>query len=452
MRVILHNPHIYWYKSTIGLSLNKKRSPNKYEFLFDYFYKKGLVYVHIDEYSISTTPYSPIKEFYLWVLVNRLNPFRFRIIKDPTKLKRDDVIISFIYEQFTNLTGDFARPRSGLLEKFKDSKAYKIVHLSHFGYNASLGSKNTKEAEIDLFVSESNLIKNSDFFNKYFSWYHKDVYALPFVPNKKYINIKEFKKRKNKVLALGTITYPMEDKDFLSFFKNNQLQPMRKYIYDNIAQLNEYIDSLITNIADIGTEATKDKNDNQKSKLKLSDSKLTNIYNKIKQSKWFNQIIFIAIKLYKKIINVRKTIYYLYKLICLLLRGKQIKMTNDRQYYQLDIVTIINEYQMFIVPEEVIGVPGIGFVEGMACGTALLGKRDPMYNDLGLIDKIHYIGYDGTPEDMIEKISYYQNHQEELAEIAANGYDFVRVNFSEDKVAKDFINYIEINVRGRVAK
>jgi glycosyltransferase involved in cell wall biosynthesis len=436
----------------LGSLLSRRMSPNKYEFLFDYFYKERLVYVHIDEFSLSTTPYSPIKEFYLWVLVNRLNPIRFRIIKDLDKLKLDDVIISFIYEHFTNLTGDFARPRSVLLEKFKNSKAYKIIHLSHFGYNASLGSRNTKEAGIDLFVSESNLFKNSVFFNEYFSWYQKDVYALPFVPNKKFINFKEFSKRKNKALALGTITYPMADKDFFSFFNDYQLQPMRRYIYDNANQLGKYMDSLITNIAD----------DNAKKGITVSKIKnpafLTNVFSLsmiLKKSlciKWIKYVIYVKNKLQEKIINAVKSANYLRKISLLILSGKQNKMTNDRPYYQLDIVSKFNEYKMFIVPEEVIGVPGIGFVEGLACGTALLGKRDPMYNDLGLIDKVHYIGYDGTPEDMIDKISYYQNHENELAEIAANGYDFVRVNFSEDKVTKDFINYIEINVKGRVAK
>jgi hypothetical protein len=69
---------------------------------------------------------------------------------------------------------------------------------------------------------------------------------------------------------------------------------------------------------------------------------------------------------------------------------------------------------MFIVPEEISGLPGIGFVEGMKCGTAFIGKECKMYSDLGLINGINYIGYDGTIGDLINKIIYYQNSAEEL--------------------------------------
>ena len=42
---------------------------------------------------------------------------------------------------------------------------------------------------------------------------------------------------------------------------------------------------------------------------------------------------------------------------------------------------------------------GIGFVEGMACGSAYIGLDDPMYKDIGLIPGKHYIIY-GTLEDL----------------------------------------------------
>ena len=93
MKFVLHNPHIHWFKPMVGLLLNKKKSPSKYEFLFDYLYRKGIIYVHLDEFTISTIPYSAIKEFYLWILVNRLNPFKFRIVRDLTKLKGEDIFL-----------------------------------------------------------------------------------------------------------------------------------------------------------------------------------------------------------------------------------------------------------------------------------------------------------------------------------------------------------------------
>ena len=49
----------------------------------------------------------------------------------------------------------------------------------------------------------------------------------------------------------------------------------------------------------------------------------------------------------------------------------------------------------------------LGFVEGMACGSAYIGLDDPMYKDIGLIPGKHYITYDGTLEDLKSKIAYY---------------------------------------------
>ena len=105
---------------------------------------------------------------------------------------------------------------------------------------------------------------------------------------------------------------------------------------------------------------------------------------------------------------------------------------------------------MFVVPEEIIGLPGIGFVEGMSCGSAYIGLRDPMYQDLGLLDGIHYIGYDGTINDLISKITYYQNNEYELEKIAYNGYLFIKDKFQKDHVAKEFFNKINEKINKQI--
>jgi spore maturation protein CgeB len=79
----------------------------------------------------------------------------------------------------------------------------------------------------------------------------------------------------------------------------------------------------------------------------------------------------------------------------------------------------------------------------MACGCAYIGLDHPMYTDLDMLDKKHYIAYNGTLLDLKNKISYYQNHQDELSEIANNGYNFARNSFSEKKVLNNFWKYLE---------
>jgi hypothetical protein len=94
---------------------------------------------------------------------------------------------------------------------------------------------------------------------------------------------------------------------------------------------------------------------------------------------------------------------------------------------------------MFAVPEEVCDLPAIGFVEGMACGTAYLGLRNPMYEDIGMVAGVHYIPHDGTVSDLMAKVSYYQQHPDEVALIAMEGCRFVREHLCSQTVYGDFV-------------
>jgi hypothetical protein len=119
------------------------------------------------------------------------------------------------------------------------------------------------------------------------------------------------------------------------------------------------------------------------------------------------------------------------------------RLHNGRQkkYFSFNMVEKFNDYKMHVVGEEILGIPGIGYVEGMACGSAYIGLDSPMYRDLGLIPGVHYIAYDGTKEGLRSTIEYWQRpeNQEELEKIAAAGCKFVRENFRGDKVARSLI-------------
>lgn len=436
MRIVLHNPHTLWFKSTVAGFIANTKSVNKYDYIFDYLYNNDdSVFVYVD--SSSSSPLfrgilrilnTPTLEFYGWVFINRLNPFRFKIISDVDKLSKEDILMTFLYEHFTNLRGVFSIPRTPMIEIFQRITAFKVVHLSHYGYNSGLGSRNTQEAGIDLFVSENDLAKNGGFFKNYYHWYKKSVYPLPYVPHDRFVKKANFKERINKALATGTITHPMEDNDFVSYFNHGRLQPLRHEIYSNVKELEEYIDSLITDIRDYG-DGVKREDINRKNSFQHQLDSLK-VIRAIKYSLFDLHTI------------LRVTIF--------LLSGKAgYTIKNERSYYKLDIIEKYNEYKMFIVPEEIIDLPAIGFVEGMACGSAFIGARAPMYEDLGLIDKVHYIGYDGSLNDLKDKIAYYQEHHDELEKIADNGYRYVRANFNKDRVMKDFMAYLTNEVKHR---
>ena len=114
------------------------------------------------------------------------------------------------------------------------------------------------------------------------------------------------------------------------------------------------------------------------------------------------------------------------------------------------MVEKFNDYKMCLVGEEILGVPGIGFVEGMACGCAYIGQTG-MYEDLGMKEGIHYIGYDGSLDDLKRKISIYQlpENQEELNKIAKTGYNFAKKMFQGSEVGKQLLNDLIVS-RNRI--
>jgi glycosyltransferase involved in cell wall biosynthesis len=129
------------------------------------------------------------------------------------------------------------------------------------------------------------------------------------------------------------------------------------------------------------------------------------------------------------------------------------------QYYKnFDIVEKFNQYKMFVCPEEIIGLPSISAFEGMACGCAFLGIDDPMYTGLGFVPGVNYIAYKkNNINDLVSKISYWQNNPKKLEVIAARGCEFVRDNFNRKRIAdvlwkdleritKDFSDQNKVNI------
>lgn len=268
--------------------------------------------------------------------------------------------------------------------------AFKALSFLHFH-----GRKNEEEmiknANVNCFFCESNLQKNSEIFQKY---YNLDLPWIvhPFVYAKRFMNIKPFEERKNMAFATGTITYKVHE-EFLSVYGDSCDQPLRKQIKDN----HEYFKNTIYCTSSDYLE------DNPGKNIGPNDNKL--------------------IKLYKKVYN-------------------RFKIGQQKKYFSFDMVEAFNDYKMCIVGEEILGCPGIGFVEGMACGCAYIGLDSSMYTDMGLVPGVHYITYDGTKEDLKRVIEYYQRDesQKELEIIAKTGCDFVRKNFSGEVVANKLIH------------
>ena len=408
MRIIFYNPHTnIWFKKPFYFYLTDRKSQNKYEYFLNYVIQNKIPFSFLvdgRDFSFGNKYFSSTIlakiEIYIWSLLNKLNPLKLNILSNIKALKSDDVLYIFLYGRLMSKNNkiDDRNLVSDLIGDLKSTQALKVVHLSHYMYDAKNAGINTKEANIDMFVAENNLQKNSLFFNKYFSWYEKDVYVLPFVAQKRFVNKTPFSLRSNKCVATGSLSLPINNHEFSNFFNSNEIHPMRRLIYENANILTQVLESYIYEITE----------NKQYRKFRFT------VFNEV--SKFiFNHF-----------------------------GNKQ------TQYFSFNIVDLYNKYKMFTVPEEVNGLPGIGFIEGLMCGCVLIGKSEGYYEDLGFIDGVNYIAYDGTLNDLVNKITFYQENSNLLEVIANKSHEFVKSNFNENKVSSMFIKRMEALVSGKI--
>lgn len=261
-----------------------------------------------------------------------------------------------------------------------------FIAISHIHFNTS-NADLMRQFNPDLIFSEASFTHGSEIFKQYYEWYKKPLFVIPFVYSERFQKKIPFEKRRTKCFSTGTVTYMH---NITSIYGDPCCQPARKQILDNKDVLLPYIDCFNCNYSE------KDKQ-------------------------------------FRTNIPVIKSILGIY---CKLFTGKQ------KQYFSFNMVDKFNEYKICLIGEERMQIPGIGFVEGMACGCAYIGQTVGYYEDYGMQAGIHYIGYDGSLDDLKRKINYYQQleHQDELARIADSGYKFAREHFNGVVVAQHLIN------------
>ena len=276
------------------------------------------------------------------------------------------------------------------LDLIKKFDCIKVLMGNHF---VSINNPiNLSEIGVNAFVNEIDLGQN-DFVRKFINTIGVKAIACPYIFADRFYN--KNKKRLNKIMAIGTLSTCKGHSDYKlyrEFFKTEWIQPLRKMIFDRANDYPKEIDSYISYILE------------DKKQINRTDNRF--------------------------IKNVKK------------IKNRFTPMTQSK-YTSFDMVEKFNEYKMFICPEELVGFPGIGFVEGMACGTAYVGLDAYYYRQLGLVPGIHYISYDGTMEDLVAKVRYYQLHTEELDTIARTGETFIRNNFNTKIVAERFFADLE---------
>ena len=263
-----------------------------------------------------------------------------------------------------------------------------LIAVSHIHFNTS-NSELMKQLAPDVLYNEANFSHGSIIYDKFYSWFDKRFEVIPFVYADRFKVLNSFAERQNKCFSTGTVTYMH---NITPYYGDPCAQPARKQIMTHKEELKDYIDCYNSDYAE----------DTEKG-LKKGNGTFARVYNVI----------------YSKLYT-----------------GRQ------KKYYSFNMVEKFNDYKMCLVGEEIMGIPGVGFVEGMACGCAYIGQTVGYYEDYGMKEGVHYIGYDGTLEDLKAKISYYQQpeHQEELERIAKTGCEFVRKNFCGPIIAEKLVN------------
>jgi len=325
-------------------------------------------------------------EFWIWKKLNPLSK-KCRVYKNINDLNQHkDVIFAF---GFTSSNSEI-RNYQGLT----------LIHLSHYHLNTEKIADLLETLKNGVIVSEGEMI-NNPYFLHYFPNFKNKTYLLPFTfyPGR-FKNIVPFKQRINKCFASGPMSIP-SDPSYVSFFgKSVALNPMREIMYLNKEDIKNYIASYIYP-HDFAVKGMK--------QILPNDDLLTRFAKKYLPSWILTSILH-------------------YKL----------------PYFSFDIVQKYNEYTMFSSPEERTGLPSMKLLEGILCGSVLVGIDDPMYLKIGFIDGVNYIAYkDQDLEDLKKKIDYYQSHLEDLEKIALNGFNFVSENFTPEKVFNIFWSDME---------
>jgi hypothetical protein len=405
LKIVIYCPHKnVWFKNPVKNILKRQKVPNKYSTLFNNLIESNhRIYITTKLYGdfgfigFLKSIFDPV-ELFLWCFLNKISIKKIRFIFNKRGLLKKDVLLLMYYGALTHESDCLAKKGEKIAKLLSGLKIFKIVHMTHYIYNVDIGNRNLEILKPNLLVAENNLKNNSPFYKKYFSNIDSNFYQLSYTPSDKFTTKSTFLSRVNKMVVTGTITFDIKDERFIDFFKHNELQPLRRKIYQNSYQYPDQLECLISDL-------------NESRIIAGADTKS----------------------------HILKKIYSLF-----------FSKHPQSKYFKRDIVEIYNSYRMFTVPEEICNLPAIAFVEGMACGCAYFGLDDPMYRDLGLIPGIHYVAYDGSEFDLIHKVQFYQSHPDELEKVANSGFEFVKNHLTPKIVFEKLISQIKADLTSGV--
>ena len=241
MRLVLLNPHTFHFRKIPARFFNGKKNLLRYGYLLEKhvseleialmangsrtsFQKKFLR-------SILLNKVGSFLEIILWLLLNRINPFSYKIYSTTKKLDPSrDILFTFgvdICQLTPNQLDDLMRYEGMIL-----------VHLTHYFYNPAGIARVCQKLSNVVLVSESDLESNK-FFREHFPQDLKRI-ILPFVFDERFVGEKVYVKRINKCVAVGTVLAVNQSRFPNAFGDGHSvLQPMRRKIFDEADRYSE---------------------------------------------------------------------------------------------------------------------------------------------------------------------------------------------------------------------
>jgi len=365
----IYRPHAnIWFRNNVGRVIRRDLLPNKYAPLLDHLRQADsveLIFVSRLEGGLLARLVDAL-ELWLWSRLMGLKGVR--MAWTVSAAQRAQVLFLMHYGNLTYENEAVARTGAAVAKTLGRLPLRKVVHMTHYAYCVDTGAANLAALGPDLLVAESNLTAHSAFFRTHFSGVKTSFVCLPYTAASRFQSIRPQAQRSNKLVVTGSITYKMQDPAFCSFFGTQELQPMRRALFEVANSYTSEMDCLVSDL---------------------------NATRAVTRPRKIGQLVAVLRKM----------------------AGARVQAG----YYKRDIVETYNSYTMFAVPEEVCGLPAIGFVEGMACGSAFVGVDGPMYRDLGMRPGVHFIAYDGSVDDLMAQVRHHQQHPERTSAIAAAG-------------------------------
>jgi glycosyltransferase involved in cell wall biosynthesis len=386
------------YGCTVFSWLTGGNWPPKYNYVLE-LVREGKIGIVFDHHGSSL----PIKLFrnkwlaklfgwvecFIWMKINRLKITKTKFTFSTNKLIKGDVLFLFAFEHLqSHPIPDWTAP---------NDEVVKLIHFSHYFFRTTEIAENLKLIKNSVIVSEIDLCTHSLFYKKYFSPNESKALILPFAVQRRFKEERAFSLRQKKALAVGSfMTFKRADYNqaMCDFYDTNTIHPLRKIIWYNRAAIEDKIVCKISYINEFWDLVDTEGLSGIRSRVAFVKNFVTKKFSK----NW----------------------------------GKS-------NHYKEDIVEQYNSFQMVISTEEAGELPSIGIFEAMACGCAAICSNNVEYKSIGMIGGLHYIAYDGTFENLLEQIDYYQTHQTDLANIAKAGEGFVCDMFRIEEIKKIFI-------------